>query len=72
MLQQEVDRVSGANRQMEQMLQHKHKQLKDLVDSKTDKERQGWIADENLRKAKNDLFNSQRELNDTTNEEGKR
>ena len=72
MLQQEVDRLSGANRQMESMLQHKHQQLKDLVASKTDKERQGWIADENLRKAKNDLFNSQRELNDAGTEEGKR
>ena len=36
---------------------HKQMQLKDLVNSKTDKERQSWIAEENLRKAKNDLFN---------------
>jgi len=71
-LQQEVDRIGGGNRQMEQMLQHKHLQLKDLVAQKTDKERQGWIAEENLRKAKNDLFNAEQELADTTKEEEKR
>jgi hypothetical protein len=54
---------------MEAMLRDKHQQLKDLVACKTDKERQGWIADENLRKSKNDLFNSERELTDAAKEE---
>ena len=57
---------------MQQMLGHKHMQLKDLVASKTDKERQGWIAEENCRKAKNDLFNVEQELNDCKKEEAKR
>ena len=59
MLQQEVDRVGGGNRQLEQQMNHMHCQLKDLVNQKTDKERAGWIAEENLRKAKNDLFNAE-------------
>ena len=58
-LQQEVDRVSGVNRQLEQTYNHKHADLKSLMTQKTEKERQGWLADENLRKAKNDLFNAE-------------
>ena len=57
---------------MESMLRDKHQQLKDLVAAKTDKERQGWIADENLRKSKNDLFNSEQELKDAAKEEDAR
>lgn len=49
-----------------------HCQLKDLVNQKTDKERAGWIAEENLRKAKNDLFNAEQEVAELKREEGKR
>jgi len=71
-LQQEVDRLGGGNRQMEQMLKYKHAELKDLANRKTEKERQAWIAEENLRKAKNDLFNIEQELAATKQEEQKR
>jgi len=54
----EVDRIAGGNRQLEQQMNHRHAELKDLVSKKTEKERQSWIAEENLRKSKNDLFNS--------------
>ncbi len=53
---------------MEQQLNHKQAQLRDLVNSKTDKERQGWMAEENLRKAKNDHFNTEQELTDIKKE----
>ena len=72
MLQQEVDRIGGGNRQMEQQLNHRHAELKDLVNKKTDKERQGWIAEEALRKGKNDLFNMEHELGEVKREEEKR
>ena len=42
------------------------------MNKKSDKERQGWIAEENLRKAKNDLFNTEQELTETRREEEKR
>lgn len=42
------------------------------MNQKTDKERQGWIAEENLRKAKNDLFNCDQELTDVKKEAEKR
>ena len=71
-LQMEVDRISGGNRQLEQQLNHKHADLKNLVNQKTDKERQGWIAEENLRKGKNDLFNAEQELAEIKREEEKR
>ena len=57
---------------MEQQLNHKHAELKDLVNKKTDKERQGWIAEETLRKGKNDLNNAEHELADVRREEEKR
>ena len=72
MLQQEDDRIGGGNRQMEQQLGHKRAELKDLVEKKTDKERQGWMAEEHLRKAKNDLFNAEHELAEVKREEEKR
>ena len=46
--------------------------MKDIVNNKTDKERQLWIAEENLRKAKNDLFNAEQELTDCKREKEKR
>lgn len=57
---------------MDQMLKFKHGELKDLVNRKTEKERQSWIAEENLRKAKNDLFNAEQEKEATRQEEQKR
>ena len=51
---------------------HKRAELKDLVEKKTDKERQGWMAEEHLRKAKNDLFNAEHELAEVKREEEKR
>ena len=72
MLQQEVDRIGGGNRQMEQQLNFKQGELKDLVNKKTDKERQGWMAEETLRKGKNDLFNAEHELAEVKREEEKR
>lgn len=71
-LQQEVDRVGYGNRQMEEQLKRKQAELKNLVGQKSDKERQGWLAEENLRKAKNDLFNAERESEDTKRDENKR
>ena len=53
-------------------MNHKHAELKDLVNQKTDRERQGWIAEETLRKAKNDLFNCSQELDEIKREEQKR
>ena len=57
---------------MEQQLNHKQGELKDLVNKKTDKERQGWMAEETLRKGKNDLFNAEHELAEVKREEEKR
>jgi len=37
----------------------RHIELKDLVAQKGDKERQGWMTEENLRKGKNDMFNGE-------------
>ena len=50
----------------------KHIELKDIVNQKGDKERQGWIAEENLRKGKNEMFNGEQELKDVRKEEEKR
>ena len=38
---------------------------------KADKERGGWVAEENLRKAKNDLFNAEQEIDALKVEENK-
>ena len=53
-------------------MNHRHADLKDLVTKKTEKERQSWIAEENCRKSKNDLFNSGQERDELKREEDKR
>ena len=45
--------------------------MKDLANEKADKERSGWVAEENLRKAKNDLFNAEQEIEKLKLEEDK-
>ena len=38
---------------------------------KADKERAGWVAEENLRKVRNDLFNAEQEIEALKAEENK-
>ena len=42
------------------------------MNQKSDKERQGWVTEENLRKGKNDMFNGEKELAEAKKEEEKR
>ena len=69
---QEVDRVGGGNRSLERQTTQRHVELRDLVNQKSDKERQGWVTEENLRKGKNDMFNGEKELAEAKKEEEKR
>ena len=57
-LQYELDRLAENNAQFERELGAKQADLRHLVNQKSEKEQKGWIADENLRKAQNDLFNN--------------
>ena len=53
--------MSGGNIQLETEFNRKHFDLKKLVEDKKEKERTGWLADEEQRKKKNDLHNAEQE-----------
>ena len=57
---------------MESELQQRHFELKKLMEDKKEKERIMWLAEETLRKKKNDHFNTEQEKNGILQEEERR
>ena len=50
----------------------KHRDLKNLLNLKNEREQQSWIAEEKLRTVKNNLFHARQQIDEVKKEEQKR
>lgn len=64
--------MAATNKQLQDEVTQKHRDLKNLLSLKNEREQQSWIAEEKLRNVKNNLFHVRQQIDEVKKEESKR